>query len=85
MSNTKRPPLSADQKSRKMLLVFWQPRGVHIHRRQAVQSGQIFHNLAVVTAEELVCPSGHVDIVRLSFRTLAVQKLKHRFIRWGFL
>ncbi len=49
------------------------------------QTAQMCFYLAVVDAEELIRSGGHVDIVRLSFGTLPVQKLVDRFILRGIL
>ena len=36
--------------------------------------------MTVIDPQELVCASGHVDVVRLSFSPLLVEKLEHRII-----
>lgn len=65
ISITKRPPHNAGlMKSGGIYLSFFGFR----------KRSKIFLYPSVVNAEELVCPGGHVDVVRLSLRPLLVHK-----------
>lgn len=63
------------------LLRMVQTCGIHVYGRQSLQSGEVSHHLAVVTAQKFVSRSRHVNVVRLAFGTFLVQELEHRLIR----
>ena len=56
--------------------------GIHVHRRQAVQCGEIISHLGVVAPQELVRTGCHVDVEGFPFDPLAVEELVHRLIGW---
>ena len=56
-----------------------------IYKRQTLQSREVGHHLAVVTAQELVGTSRHVNVVRLTLGTLLVQEQEHRIVCRGTL
>ena len=58
----------------------FQPGGIHVYRRQIVQCSKIVPHLCVITPQELVGCSGHVDVEGLALTTLSVKELKYRFV-----
>ena len=63
----------------------WQPSGIHIHRRQAIQRGEIIPDFSVIAAQEFVGSRRHVDVIGLTLAAFSVKKLKDWFICRGGL
>ena len=54
--------------------------GIHVHRRQIIQRGEIVPHLSVVASQKFVSSGRHINIERLPLGSLTVQEVVHRLL-----